>query len=89
MNTGYGPGNNVPGATFYAPVSFGKSPPAGSQSFVANESQEYPIMTPRPTRLLGVIRKKQVRTAILLTSIAHFRHIWTAFARRSRRKTDD
>ena len=74
-NKSDGSGNHLPGATFNAPVSFGKSAPAGSQSLVANECQESPIRAPRPTRLLGVIRKKQVRTAILPTSIAHFYHI--------------
>ncbi|KAK4120554.1 hypothetical protein N657DRAFT_636541 [Parathielavia appendiculata] len=35
------------------------SAPVGSHSSVTNESQEFPIRPPRPTRVLGVIRKKQ------------------------------
>jgi hypothetical protein len=35
-NKSDGPGNHLPGATFYAPVSFGKSAPAGSQSIVVD-----------------------------------------------------
>ena len=42
-NKSDGPGNHLPGATFFAPVSFGKSSPAGSQSFTANELLRSPF----------------------------------------------
>ena len=49
-NKSDGSGNHLPGATFHGPVSFGKSAPAGSRSFVAHSLLRSPPQGPRRRR---------------------------------------